>query len=92
MSSAATGQSTNFFDIFYAIEGLKSGMHHQDGLLWFRDPRISKSSNPRVAVESITPTILELLGVPIPAHLKDPSLLHIPVPAAHEPELEAVGA
>ena len=91
MASSATGQSTDFFNIFYAIEGLKSGMHHQDGLLWFRDPRISKSSNPRVAVESITPTILELLNVPIPAHLKDPSLLHIPT-AVHEPELEAVGA
>jgi hypothetical protein len=89
MTNAATGVSAKFFDIFYPIEGLKSGMHHQDGLLWIRDPRISKSSNPRVAVESIAPTILELLEVPIPNHLKDPSLLRTPVA---EPELVAVGA
>jgi len=79
LASPAAGVSTKFFDIFYAIEGLKSGMHHQDGLLWIRDPRISKSSNPRVAVESIAPTILDLLDVPIPAHLKDPSLRATPV-------------
>ena len=89
MTNAVTGVSAKFFDIFYAIEGLKSGMHHQDGLLWIRDPRISKSSNPRVAVESIAPTILELLEVAIPAHLKDPSLLKTCV---EEPEVGAVGA
>lgn len=77
--SPANGATTNFFDLLYAIEGMKSGMHHEDGLLWIRDPRISKSSNPRVAVESITPTVLDLLNVPIPSHLKDPSLLKTPV-------------
>ncbi|MGB6974960.1 MAG: hypothetical protein WBD67_09790 [Terracidiphilus sp.] len=75
MTSAANGASTRFFDLLYAIEGMKSGMHHPDGLLWIRDARISKSSNPRVAIESITPTILEMLGLSIPTHLKDPSLL-----------------
>jgi hypothetical protein len=87
MTNAATGVSAKFFDIFYPIEGLKSGMHHQDGLLWIRDPRISKSSNPRVAVESIAPTILDLLDVEIPSHLKDPSLLKAMVA---EPDLVAV--
>ena len=28
VSSAKTGKSANFFDLFYKIEGLKSGMHH----------------------------------------------------------------
>jgi hypothetical protein len=87
MSSPAGNTSARFFDIFYAIEGMKSGMHHQDGLLWIRDPRISKSSNPRVAVESIAPTILDLLDVEIPSHLKDPSLLKSRVT---EPDLVAV--
>jgi hypothetical protein len=87
--SPANNATTKFFDLIYAIEGMKSGMHHEDGLLWIRDPRISKSSNPRVAVESIAPTILDLLDVAIPAHLKDPSLLKMPVA---EPSLVAVGA
>jgi len=88
MTNAITGVSTKFFDIFYAIEGLKSGMHHADGLLWIRNPRISKSSNPRVALESIAPTILDLLDVEIPSHLKEPSLLTTPVA---EPELVSTG-
>ena len=58
---------------------MKSGMHHPDGLLWIRDPHIPKSSNPRVAVESIAPTILDLLDVPVPRHMHDPSLLKTPV-------------
>lgn len=81
LASPAAGASAKFFDIFYAIEGLKSGMHHQDGLLWIRDSRISKSSNPRVAVESIAPTILDLLDVPIPAHMADPSLRTVQIQA-----------
>jgi hypothetical protein len=75
MVSPANGASIRFFDLLYAIEGMKSGMHHQDGLLWIRDPRIPRSSNPRVALESVAPTILQLLGVGIPDHMKDPSLL-----------------
>ncbi len=51
----------------------------------FSVPRVS----PRVAVESIAPTILDLLDVEIPKHLKDPSLLK---PVVAEPELVAVGA
>ena len=73
--SPAANVQAKFFDLFYAIEGIKSGMHHEDGLLWIRDPRVSKSSNPRVALESIAPTVLDLLGVEVPSHLKDPSLL-----------------
>jgi len=80
--SPASGATAKFFDLLYEIEGLKSGMHHQDGLLWIRDPRISKSSNPRVAIESIAPTVLDMLDVPVPAHLKDPSLLKTPVLAS----------
>jgi hypothetical protein len=87
ISSAANNATTKFYDIFYLIEGLKSGMHHHDGLLWIRDPRISKSSNPRVAVESIAPTVLDLLDVEIPSHLKDPSLLKSIIA---EPDLVAV--
>ncbi len=69
MVSPANGASIRFFDLLYAIEGMKSGMHHQDGLLWIRDPRVPRSSNPRVALESIAPTVLQLLDVDIPDHM-----------------------
>ena len=36
--SSETGKSINFFDLFYKIEGLKSGMHHPDGMFWIRRP------------------------------------------------------
>jgi len=85
MESPANGASIAFYDLLYAIEGMKSGMHHPDGLLWIRDARISKSSNPRVALESVAPTILEMLGVRIPASMKEPSLL-APQPVAVAPE------
>jgi len=75
MASPANGASTRFFDQLYEIEGIKSGMHHPDGLLWIRDPRISRSSNPRVALESVAPTILEMLGLAVPSYMKEPSLL-----------------
>jgi len=87
---SSNGAKAKFFDYLYAIEGMKSGMHHPDGLLWIRDPRISKSSNPRVAIESITPTILDMLDLPIPSHLRDPSLFR-PAPVAVEmPEPQLV--
>lgn len=85
MVSPANGASIRFFDLLYAIEGMKSGMHHQDGLLWIRDPRIPKSSNPRVALESVTPTVLQLLEVDIPGHMKDPSLLRSQPVAREKP-------
>jgi len=85
MHSPANGASAQFYDLLYAIEGLKSGMHHPDGLLWIRDSRISKSSNPRVALESIAPTILEMVDVAIPSHMKEPSLLATQAEAAMMP-------
>ena len=91
MESPVNGASIRFYDLLYAIEGMKSGMHHPDGLLWIRDPRISRSSNPRVALESITPTILEMLDVAIPPHMKEPSLL-ASRPVAEMPETVAARA
>ena len=89
MHSPAANRTSKFFDIFYTIEGIKSGMHHQDGLLWIRNSRVPGAQHSRVALESIAPTILELLGVPIPSHLMDPSLLKTAVP---ERELAGVSA
>ena len=65
-----------FFDLFYEIEGLKSGMHHPEGILWVRDARVPRpTSEEHVPLESIAPTILDLMQIPIPNHLKAASLL-----------------
>ncbi len=70
-------QQIKFYDLFYEIEGLKSGMHHPEGILWIRDARMPRSAaNEHVPIESIAPTVLELLGVAVPAHMESPSLLH----------------
>lgn len=88
MTSPASGQSTNFFNQLYAIEGIKSGMHHPDGLFWVRDKRVSKSSNPRVPVEAIAPTVLDMLDIEIPPSMKEAPLLRpASKPRAAEPEL-----
>lgn len=70
-------QQIKFYDLFYEIEGLKSGMHHPEGILWIRDKRVPRSSsNEHVPLEAIAPTILDMLDVPAPQHMEAPSLLH----------------
>ena len=72
----APAGKTRFFDLFYEIEGLKSGMHHPEGIFWVRDARVPRpTSDDHVPLESITPTILDLMHIRIPDHLKAPSLL-----------------
>jgi hypothetical protein len=72
---AGADRSIPFFQMFYAAEGLKSGMHHPDGMLWIRDPRQSHAMHPeKVGLVSIAPTILDLLGVEKPAYMKGESL------------------
>lgn len=54
----------NFDVLFYPVEGLKSGMHHPDGILWIRTPtprpgRIER----RVSIREIAPTLIDLCGL-----------------------------
>jgi hypothetical protein len=81
LTSADT--TTKFFDLFYEIEGMKSGMHHPEGMFWMRDTHFPPATfDERIKLESIAPTILELLDVKVPAHMHAASLLHeMAVPA-----------
>jgi hypothetical protein len=70
-----SNRSMPFFEMFYTIEGVKSGMHHPDGMLWIRDPRrphIVRQG--KVGLTSIAPTILDILGVAKPEYMKGQSL------------------
>jgi hypothetical protein len=52
-----------FFDVFYAIDGIKSGRHHPDGVLWVRTGRQAIHDG-HVSILDIAPTICELVGSP----------------------------
>jgi hypothetical protein len=59
-----------FFEHFYRIEGMKSGMHHPDGLLWVRRPatrhRVVEEKLPLTAV---APLILDMFGIAKPSYM-----------------------
>jgi hypothetical protein len=71
-----SSRSTSFHELFYQIEGLKSGMHHPDGMLWIRFPsKEHRSCHHKVSLMSIAPTILNLLAVATPDYMRGQSLL-----------------
>ena len=52
-----------FFDVFYRIEGLKSGRHHPDGCLWVQSSRPAVSPE-KASILDIFPTVVDMLGLP----------------------------
>ena len=57
-----------FFELFYQAEGLKSGMHHPDGILWIDRPGLApKVHRDKVPLRSVAPTILGFYCVEPPA-------------------------
>jgi hypothetical protein len=66
------GQSTEipFFDVFYQVDGVKSGMHHPDGMLWVRTPaRTHAVHSTHVPLATVAPTILAHFDVPRPDYM-----------------------
>lgn len=65
-------------------EGLKSGYHHPDGLLWARQPdRAHAVHEGKVPLRSLAPAVLEMLDVPQPDFMTWASFLHArPEPTA----------
>jgi hypothetical protein len=77
------GRSADFYKFFYQVEGMKSGMHHPDGMLWIRRPdRVHSSHAEKVPLAAVAPTLLDLLGLPKPDSMTESSILG---PAAREP-------
>jgi hypothetical protein len=76
LTAPSSGRFAPFLDIFYQAEGIKSGMHHPDGILWIRYPNHTHRVHAgKVPLTSIAPTILDLFTVRLPAHMRGPSLL-----------------
>jgi hypothetical protein len=63
----------SFFDLFYQVDGVKSGMHHPDGMLWIRTPARRHAVHTRhVPLAAVAPTILEHFGLPRPSYMSLP--------------------
>jgi hypothetical protein len=59
-----------FFDMFYQVDGVKSGMHHPDGMLWIRTPHHAHVvHSTHVPLATVAPTILAHFGVPRPDYI-----------------------
>ncbi len=73
----AEGQkkSAPFFDLFYQVEGKKSGMHHPDGMLWFYRKGQKQTIHPdKVPLVSIAPTLLKMMNLNPPPSMRGPVL------------------
>jgi len=89
LSSASDGRSAPFFDIFYCVEGKKSGMHHPDGALWIRRPdRRGRVHAGKVPLTSIAPTVLKMFAVPPPSFMRGEAL-PLDVPARSRVDVDA---
>lgn len=75
LESTEAGRVAGFFEIFYQVEGMKSGMHHPDGMLWIRRPdRRHYQHETKVPLASVAPTVLQLLDVARPAQMAEQPL------------------
>lgn len=65
--SASDGSGFDFHDLFYLVDGTKSGAHHPDGILWIRTPdRTHEVASAKISLRQVAPTILSLLNVQRP--------------------------
>jgi hypothetical protein len=82
IASGSTGRAKSFFELFYRVEGMKSGMHHPDGMLWIRrSGRRHAEHAHKVPLSAVAPTLLDLLGIPKPSSMKSESVFDVAQPA-----------
>ena len=65
-----------FFRLFYRVEGVKSGMHHPDGIFWIRVPNKpgQRHLHQKVPLKDVAPTILQILGLKKPDYMTGTAL------------------
>jgi len=60
-----------FYDVLYQIEGVKSGMHHPDGMLWVRRPDRRHEVHPgKVPLVRVAPMILDMFSIAPPSTME----------------------
>lgn len=84
MRIRAAVREASFFDLFYQIEAIKSGMHHRDGMLWIRTPERQAKTNPgKLPLTSVLPLLLQSMGLDSASgHESTPQAERMPVRAA----------
>jgi hypothetical protein len=70
-----------FHDFLYLIEGVKSGMHHPDGMLWIRhaDKRHQLHAG-KLPLTQVAPLLLGLMSIAPPASMRAATLPHTGAP------------
>lgn len=75
LSIIGSEKVTEFLKLFYQGEGIKSGMHDPDGILWIRRPdRKHLVQDRKVSLCAVAPTVLNILGIPCPHSMTGESL------------------
>ncbi len=73
---SGAGEARPFFELLYAADTLKSGVHHPDGLLWIRTPDARHVAHAeKVPLTAIAPTVLGLLDVDVPPTMREKPLV-----------------
>jgi len=77
-------RTEDFFSIFFKVEGIKSGMHHPDGLFWIRRSTAEhyRCEQP-VELDLVAPALLRELGIAPPSAMRQ-----TPLPPAAAPPLD----
>jgi hypothetical protein len=71
LDAPGSGKSLPFSRLFYRAEGMKSGMHHSDGILWIHRPGRDPAAHPeKVPLLDVAPTVLDLFGIPKPSFMR----------------------
>lgn len=60
ISRPDSNETQRFFDTFYQIDGMKSGCHHPDGILWLATGQAANGG--RCSILDIFPTVLSAFG------------------------------
>jgi hypothetical protein len=64
-----------FDELLYRCVGLKSGMHHPDGVVWIRQPGAAhRVHEDRVPLDCVAPTLLSFFGERTPSFMSGSSL------------------
>ncbi|MEP7222690.1 MAG: alkaline phosphatase family protein [Novosphingobium sp.] len=72
--SLHSNETPGFFDLFYPLEALRSGMHHPDGVLWIKAPGVAPARLAEsVPLCAVAPTLAALAGVD--GSFAEPSLI-----------------
>ena len=64
-----TGARRAFADLFYLVDGFRSGHHHPEGALWIRTGR-GRVHAETVSILDIAPTVLAMFGIAPPPSMR----------------------